>query len=235
MIARSALLLLSLVLTLGCSSAGAWKYRPLSHRRTAAPAPQRVAVLPFEDRRAEVNSNKALIYLIPLMPYGWMDYDEIEGASGFIAHAAYQIRPAEDLAKAVVSELEAANLFDEVFYTDRREQPDVDLILQGYVEQFHYEGKLISYCLSIYGPLLWIFGLPAGHARNTLAVGLELRRAADGEVVWRSAPTLDERSVTIGLYYDWGEEFEGYPEMMQDAALAWVDGLTRYVESGARN
>lgn len=231
---KTLLLLLMLSATLGCASAGAWKYKPKAERMTDAPAAQRVAVLPFEDRRPEVNSNKTLIYLIPLMPYGWSDYDEIEGASGFLAHSSYQIRPGEDLAKAMVSELKAANLYEEVFYTDRQAQPDVDLFLQGYVESFKYEGKVISYCLSIYGPLLWILGLPAGTSTNTLTVGMELRRASDGEVLWRSGPYTDERGTTMGLYYNWGDEFLGYTEMMQIATAGWVDELASLVGADAR-
>jgi hypothetical protein len=43
----------------------------------------------------------------------------------------YQVRPGEDLAKAVVAELRVANLFAEVFYTERERDPSIDLLLQG--------------------------------------------------------------------------------------------------------
>jgi hypothetical protein len=228
---RSALPLV-LLLALGCASAGAWKYEPVS--RSLGPQPlvsSRVAVSPFEDRRPEGNSNKILLYLIPINPIGPFEYNQIEGGSGFLTHASYQVRPPEDLAKAIVSELVSANLFGEVFYTERRQEPGVDYFLQGYVDEFRYEGKIISYGLSAYGPLLWFLGLPSGHTKNSLSVSLDLRRAADGEVVWRSQPIRAERTMTSGLYYNWGREFDGYPIMMQDAARTWIDGLASFVRA----
>lgn len=228
---RSAFSLL-LILTLGCASAGAWKYQPVARPYGTQPiASWRVAVLPFEDRRPEGNSNKILLYLIPINPIGPFEYNQIEGGSGFLTHASYQVRPPEDLAKALVSELNSANLFSEVFYTERQHEPGVDYFLQGYVDEFRYEGKIISYGLSVYGPLLWFLGLPSGHTKNSLSVGLELRRAADGEVVWRSQPRRAERTLTSGLYYNWGKEFDGYPIMMQGSATTWIDGLSSFIKA----
>jgi len=224
------ILALLVICSLGCASAGAWKYEPISQGVPGKPlSSSHVAVLPFDDRRPEGNSNKILLYLIPLSPFGPFEYNQIEGASAFHTHASYQIRPSEDLAKAVVSEVEAANLFDEVFYTERSQEPGVDYFLQGYVDDFRYEGKIFSYGLSVYGPVLWFLGLPAGHTKNSLEVGLELRRAADGDVVWRSDPARAERTLTSGLYYNWGKEFDGYPLMMQAAAGEWTQGLGSFV------
>ena len=218
------------VLTLGCASSGAWKYEPVSQQLAPHPlAASRVAVLPFEDRRPQGNSDKKLLYLIPLVPWGSFEYNQIEAGSGFLTHAAYQIRPAEDLAKAVVAELAKANLFQEIFYTEREQEPGVDYFLKGGVDEFRYDGRLYSYGFSAYAPYFWLFGLPAGRTKNSLDVSLELRRAGDGEVLWRSHPDRMERSLTSGLYYNWGKEFESYPQMMQEAARQWVEELSSYV------
>lgn len=228
---RFALSLL-LLMTLGCASAGAWHYKPVSRALGPQPvAPSRVSVLPFEDRRPEGNSNWFLLYLIPINPIGPFDYNQIEGGSPFLTHASYQVRPKEDLAKALVSELNSANLFREVFYTERPDEPGVDYVLQGYVDAFRYEGTIISYGLSAYGPLLWFLGLPAGQTRSSLSVGLELQRAADRTVVWRSQPARAERLMWTGLYYNWGHEFDGYPIMMQNAVSTWIDGLSSFLRS----
>ncbi len=96
----------------------------------------------------------------------------------------------------MVSELHAANLFREVFFTEREHEPEIDLILQGHVDEFRYEGKIISYGLLAYAPYLWLFGLPMGHARNSLQIGLELKGAESGEVVWRCDPARADRTVT---------------------------------------
>jgi hypothetical protein len=209
---------------------GAWHYRPVSTQIGERPlSPARVGVVPFEDRRPERNSDLRLLYLIPLYPIGTFEYDRIEKGASFLSHSAYQIRPPEDLAKAVLAEVEAANLFAEAFYTEREHEPGVQYLLRGVVDEFHYDGKIISYGLSAYGPILWVLGLPAGTTTNSLRVGLELLRASDGEVLWRSEPFSAEKGLTTGLYYNWGREFDAYPQMMGDADRAWIGELADFI------
>jgi hypothetical protein len=38
-----------------------------------------------------------------------------------------------------------------------------------------------------------------------------------------------ERSITSGLYYNYGREFESYPLMMQEAARVWVEELSSFI------
>lgn len=221
--------LLLLPLAIGCGSAGAWRYQPSTAEVRQPLAPSRVAVLPFEDRRPEGNLNLFLLYLIPVNPIGPFSYNQIEGGSTFLTHGSYQIRPGEDLAKAVVSELHAAQVFEEVFYTEREREPDVDFLLRGYVDDLRYEGKIISYGLSVYGPILWFLGLPAGHAKNSIKVGLELARFGEATPIWRSNPDRSETTVTTGLYYNWGNEFNGYPTMMHAIASHWAKEISSFV------
>jgi hypothetical protein len=129
-----------------------------------------------------------------------------------------------DLAKAMVGELKKANLLNEVFYTEPEREPNIDYILRGRVVDMGYSGGIISYGLSVYGPLLWWIGLPAGYTTNYLEVSLELQ-TVDGRIVWQSGPFKREWKKTMGLYYNWGEEFDGYPLMMEEAARQWVSGL----------
>ena len=206
--------------------------RTLSPRSRSRPIELRYCPSKTDGPRG--NFNGFLLYLIPINPIGPFNYNQIESASLFFSHISYQVRPKEDLAKALVSELNSANLFIEVFYTERPHEPGVDYVLQGYVDEFRYEGKVISYGLSAYGPLLWFFGLPGGHTRNSLSVGLELRGAADGTVVWRSQPTVAERTMWLNpIYYNRDKEFDGYPIMMQDAASTWIDGLSSFLRSNS--
>jgi hypothetical protein len=192
----------------------------------------RVAVLPFEDLRGTDNSSSTFIYLIPGVPIGPMSYDQLESGSAYLTHASYQIRPSEDLAKAVVGELKKANLFKEVFYTEREREPDIDYILRGRVVDMRYSGGIISYGLSVYGPNLWLIGLPAGYTTNYLEVSLELQ-TVDGRIVWRSDPFKEEWKKTMGLYYNWGDEFDGYPLMMEKATQQWVSGLQSALRQSA--
>ena len=155
---RSVLILL-LLMTFGCASAGAWKYQPISKPfASEVVSDSRVAVLPFDDRRPEGNSNMSIIQLIPIVPFGPIDYNEIEGASGFLTHASYQVRPPEDLAKALVSELEAANLFSESYYTERRQEPEVENFFAGLCGRVSLSGKgyqLRAFCLRVSSLASW--------------------------------------------------------------------------------
>jgi hypothetical protein len=99
-------------------------------------SPQKVAVLSLEDKRRQNNTNAVYLYLIPLMPYGTMEYDRPDEANGFMSYAAYNFKPSEDIAKAVVEEMKQNKIFEEVFYTQREYEPGVDMIVaEKYVQQ----------------------------------------------------------------------------------------------------
>jgi hypothetical protein len=200
----------------GCDTRAAFSYH-LSPRVSAdgAPLPLKVAVLPFRDMRGEKNTNAVLLYLIPLMPYGPINYDRPDAANGFLFHSAYNFRPSEDLAKAAVEELQQNQFFSEVFLTQREHEPGVDLILSGEIAEARYDGKLISYGLSVEGPLLWIFGLPAGTTHNGLVLSMELKRASGGERVW-SHKISGDWGKTVGLYYNWAADFDGLPLILKE-------------------
>ena len=36
--------------------------------------------------------------------------------------------------------------------------------------------------------------------------------------------------VTMGFYYNWGEEFDAYPVMMQEATTVWVQELSSFIK-----
>jgi hypothetical protein len=59
-----------------------------------------------------------------------------------------------------------------------------ELVLQGALKSTHYDGKLITYGLSAYGPVLWLFGFPAGTITNDLAVKLRLVDRAPQTLLW---------------------------------------------------
>lgn len=210
----------------GCASRAAFNYQlsPRVSMASSATLPLRVAVLPFEDRRGQDNTNYMLVYLVPLMPYGWINYDRPDAANGFLFHAAYNFRPSEDLAKAAVDELRQNQFFTEVFFTQREHEPGVDLILTGTIEQARYDAKIISYGLSVEGPLLWFFGLPAGTTHNRLVLRLTLQRAADGQALW-SHEVSGEWGKTVGLYYNWAADFDGIPLILKEGLHAGMENL----------
>lgn len=111
----------------GCASRAAFNDQ-LSPRVTMASGtalPLRVAVLPFEDRRGQDNTASMLVYIVLLVPDGWINYDRPEAANGFVFHAAYNFRPSEDLVKAAVEALRQNQFFTEAFFTQREHEPGV--------------------------------------------------------------------------------------------------------------
>jgi hypothetical protein len=212
------------VLVSGCASRAAFIYKHGEIVNTNnKKAPVKVAVLPFEDMRGDNNMNSVLLYLIPLMPFGTIEYDRPEAASGFLTHAAYNFRPSEDIAKALVEEMKQNNLFDEVFFTQREKEPGVDMVVTGKIREIKYSGKLYSYGFSVYGPNLWFFGFPSGSATNAVNFTIELKRLSDGAIVWRHN-VIGEWSETMGLYYNWGTEFNGFSTVIRDGL---VDGMKK--------
>jgi hypothetical protein len=107
--------LLALIYLTGCATKASFVYAAGPKYIDNEIEDLHVAVLPFEDIRSTTNKNSVLLYLIPLMPYGYVNYDRLDGANGFLTHSSYNFRPTEDLAKALVSELKSNKLFSEVF------------------------------------------------------------------------------------------------------------------------
>ena len=87
---------------------------------------KKLAVLPFDDYRSDENSNMFLMYLIPLMPFGWGNYERPDAASMFLSIETYDITPSEDLAKATAVSFRHSNLFKDVFFTMGGEKDNAD-------------------------------------------------------------------------------------------------------------
>jgi len=124
------------------------------------------------------------MYLIPLMPYGWQDLKTPEGVQMHLNSGLWLFRPAEDFAKAIAEELNNSRIFKEVFFTNRPSEGD--LIFKGEIKSMAYDGKMITYCLSVYGPVLWLIGFPATYIQNTLGLALQLVDSKTNEVLWQA-------------------------------------------------
>ncbi len=174
----------------------------------------KVAVTPFDDdRNADNTAGTLFLYLIPLMPYGWVEYDRPDAARMFASIEEYSFTPSEDLAKAAALSLRRSNLFKDAFFTFGGEKEKADLVLYGTIKSTKYLGRIITYGLSIEGPLLWFFGLPCGTSDNTLALQMQLRK--DNKVIWEYTynHTL---GIVQGFYYRFGYDCLGYSKLMQD-------------------
>ena len=167
----------------GCSTQRAWTYKAEPPVSKAPMINKSVAVSPLSDGRENVNRNGLLMYLIPLMPFGWQDLKTPEGVQMHINSGLWQFKPTEDFAKAIAEELNNSGIFKEAFFTNRPSEGD--LLFKGEIKSTDYDGKMITYCLSIEGPLLWLIGLPATYIENNLGLSLQLVDSKANEVLWQ--------------------------------------------------
>lgn len=200
---------------IGCATRGAFVYSPLSQFKETKKFPARIAVKEFLDKRGNDNKDYTMLYIIPLVPYGIEKYNRPEAGGRFITQSAYQFRPSEDFAKAMVMDLKASNMFEEVFYSEREHPKDVEFILEGTIISTNYEGKLISYCISFFASYLWFFGLPVGHSINEVNLDIRLVTAKEGKIIWQNS--YDKQTSQVGgLYYNLYQYCKGYPKMIEE-------------------
>jgi hypothetical protein len=138
------------------------------------------------------------MYAIPLMPMGWQDLNTPEGVQMHINSGLWTFKPNEDFAKAIAEELNNTSMFKEVFFTHR--PSDADLILKGKILSTKYDGKIITYGLSVYGPLLWFVGFPSAYISNDLSLEFELVESKTNSILWKKSFQKDKGSISF-LYY----------------------------------
>jgi len=213
----------------GCASNAGWQYTPGPERASSTKAPVNLAVERFDDKRESENNRYFWVCVIPLVPYCTADYHRPDTANGFLTAGAYNFRPSEDLAQATVSEIRNAQMFRDVFVTDRKVDPGAPLMLRGTILNTDWNGTGYAYLLGPYHVLLYFFGLPIGTAHNTLTVRLELVQTSNGQVLWTNDINQGYEK-TEGLYYDFGTDF-GYPEIFRDGLTAAIASLQTYIAS----
>lgn len=220
---------LSIMLLSGCGTTAKFMY-PSSQRNLVEISDQplynvNVAVLPFEENRANRNNSAGYwLYMIPLMPFGHAQYDRPDGARMFLTIAEYEFNIAEDLAKAAATSLRQSGMFNDAYFTYGGNKESADFLFKGTVDSTRYEGKIYSYGLSVYGPGLWFFGLPAGSSLNQLSLKFELEEAETGKIVWEHSFTGEERIVQ-GLYYRYGHDCLAYVTLMEKAMNEAVQSI----------
>ena len=214
------LILLAIFLFLGgCNTHAKWTY-PINpdglYRADSKQTEHVIAVLPFLEERPNKNRGATVfLYLIPFMPFGWSTYERPDAAKAFNTISEYEFQVDEDLAKAATRSLDNSGLFKRVYFTFGGEIADADYTFQGTARRTLYNGKTYSYGLSVYGPLLWYFGLPAGSSRNEIIFDFKLVDKA-GREAWSFSATGDH-TITQGIYYNWGNDALHFSTLMENA------------------
>ena len=210
-IIRSVLVCLVVAFTAGCASQKTWVYRANSYPPAKSSTGKKVAVLAFEDARENKNVNLWGLYAIPLMPCGWQHLNSPEGIQMHMNSTMWvNYKPTEDYPKALAEDLRNTGLFSDAFFDFRRESGDY--AVKGKILNTKYDGYLISYGLSIEGPLLWIIGFPCGSTRNELSLELSLVDAKTDKTIFSKVYTADPRS-GVSWIYVLKNDFN-YPEML---------------------
>jgi hypothetical protein len=205
------------LLALACASCQTqrWTYssEPPTHR---APLIARSVSVPWAvDHRDGENSNRQLLCVIPFVLWGTVSNARPETTADHMTSREWSFHPGEDIARAVAAELQASGLFREACFTSGL--ADSELVLKITVLSTLQEGKVLSYGLSLYGPLLWLIGFPAGTVSNELALDFDLQDAASGRSLWglRCQRTVDHGAFWI---YAPPSDFE-YAALLKDMLL----------------
>ena len=181
----------------------------------SSPVDATVAVLPFRDSRPMTNQSMGfLLYALPGSPMGFVTYERPGAAAMFNTIAEFDFDVEEDLGRAAVRSLEESGVVRRVYYTDGGDTREADYVLRGVALSSRYDGKVFSYFLSVFGPMLWIVGFPAGSSATTVDIELSLQDKG-GRELWSYAGSA-KRSVIQGLYYNFGNDALGFAQAMQD-------------------
>lgn len=213
---------LLVLLATSCATQRSWVYKTNTYSAPAATTKRKAVVTPFEDARTNINRNMILMYLIPIMPFGWADYEVPEGATMHVTSAMWtNYKPTEDYPKALAEELRGARLFDDAYFDFK--EGDADLAIRGRIQNTKYSGKIFTYGLSAYGPLLWFIGLPAASASNELELELTCDERKTGRRLLSKRYQASPYSSTSWLYV-MKNDFN-YPDMLAGIYRQFVDDL----------
>jgi hypothetical protein len=219
-------LLIPSVFLTACAQQKAWVYKSNSFD-FAMPAARRTAVvLPFQDQRENRNSNAYACYMIPLFPFGWMNFDAPEGAQMHATSGLWvNYKPTEDFAKALAEDLSTASIFEDVGFGYKK--GDSDVVFTGKILNTKYKGKILSYGLSVYGPIFWLFGAPAATLSNELSLELSCEDAKSGNVLFSKTYTAPKYK-KVAWIYSLPNDFN-YPTMIRAIYKDFVDHVGKTI------
>ncbi len=189
------LMIISALLLSGCANQRAWVYKAEPRVDSKPILNKSVAVPPLIDQRENSNTNAAMMYLIPLMPFGWQDLNTPETVQMHMNSGLWIFKPTEDFAKAIAEELNNSSIFKETFFTHR--ESEAELSLRGKILSTKYDAYMFTYGLSAYGPLLWFFCFPASYVSNDLGLELQLVDLKTKDVLWQQSYKKEDSRISL--------------------------------------
>lgn len=175
-----------------------------------------VAVLPFDDMRGNKNnSSTRYLTLIPLYPYGWVNYDRPEAAQYFLTVEKFNFDASEDLAKAAALSLRRSMMFKDAWFTFGGDKYRADYVFKGEIFATEYNAMIYSYGTSLVCFYVWLLGTPAGTSENTLTIKFSLQDK-NNKTLWTYSFDSKEK-ILQGLYYRSGADVSMYVSLMERA------------------
>ena len=196
-------------------------------------ATKSVAVMPFMDQRGSKyfdpsqtglasahpsgDHGSFFLGLIPFMPFGYVEKEQPELSEDFVSMERFHFDVQNDLAAAAFASLKSSNLFSDVKRANNAAQAaGADYIWRSSVSSTFYRGRIFTYGISVFSPILWVVGIPSGSSTNELGVKFELVERASGKVVWEYN-YLNSDYLNHWIYARVGKDASLYPELMKQA------------------
>lgn len=226
---------LAVAISGGCSKNAKFTYPmdPPIRSLYREPSNVKIAVLPARDLRGSTNTDAGIaLAFLPLVPYGWVTYERPEAATNFISIGEFDADLAEDIPKAIAQHWREAGVSKNTFFDQGLGADRADYVLQPTLNATTYEGRIMTYGVSVFAAYLWIVGVPSGSFEVTVNVGLELRDRRD-QLVWKGA-VGETQFDWAGLYYNEGSDMNGLALSLQkglDATASSAAETIRKIEA----
>lgn len=193
-----------------CTTQKSWVYSPDSSPSSNV-INDKAVVMPFIDSRLNENKQNIYLYMVPLMPFGSAKFSIPEGSSVHANSGLWtNYNPKEDFAKALAQELTVSNTFNEAYFSYKN---DEKYSVKGEIINTDYQAKFFSYCLSIYGPVLWFLGAPATKISNSIKLELSVVNNDTGVVMYIN--TYEREIQHVSWIYKMKSDFN-YSDMITE-------------------
>ena len=229
-LSRCTLACLAIAFTTGCHPTRGWVYHSNSYPAMTGTG-KTVAVLAFEDARENKNTDLVGMRWLPLVPFGWQNYNVPESATIHMNSGLWMnYKPTEDYPKALAEDLKKTGLFSDAFFEFRRTSSDY--AVKGKILNTHYTGRSFWYGLTFEGPLLWIIGFPTTSVSTDLSLELSLVDSKTDKPLFTKVYTAPHDLEVAWLYVP-KDDFK-YSEMLAELNKQFCQDIQPVVLGAAK-
>ena len=214
----------AVLLSTSCGSVAKFDYPPKNTEDLAVVSrtpiiPCRIGILPFQDLRVNENHSGGLgLYMLPFMPYGYVEDYRPEDGHHFVTISRFECNPSIDLAKGAAQSLRRSNIFGDAFCVQHGQMATAELVMTGEIQTMAYRGRIFTYGITPFlcWPL-WLVGFPQGNSANHLRVKFAISRPGNPRIYWEYAYDGDDWLLHWSFYYNSGCDTEMFATLYQEA------------------